>query len=107
MKKILYLALFVFGSCSNDKIEITKTEYQQLKNLEPKPMYPKPFELFTNGLDYGKTGIVLGSDGHDYLVINYANSSENVEHYIECAKCKKQNDSLYNLILYKLNNLNR
>ena len=45
---------------------------------------------------------MLGSDGHEYLIINLDLNSQSIEHYIECAKCKKQNDSLYSLILCPL-----
>ncbi len=37
-------------------------------------------------ISWAKHGIVLGSDGHEYLVTNNDNF-ENIEHYIDCVKC--------------------
>lgn len=98
--KILIIILFVLTliSCSGDdnSVTIPKQEYQKLIGDTIKPIYPKPFTLNTDGLNREKC-IVLGSDGHEYLVINYRNSSLNVEHYIDCVKCierTKTQDSL-------------
>jgi hypothetical protein len=96
--KTLTTILFVLAliSCGDDNsVTIPKQEYQKLIGDTIKPIYPKPFKLHTNGLN--GEGIVLGSDGHEYLVINYQNSSFNAEHYIDCVKCierTKTQDSL-------------
>jgi hypothetical protein len=96
MKKILLLiiAMFTLASCveNSDTVEISKEEYKQLKGDTIKPKYPKPFELYTDGLDYRNRneGIVLGSDQHEYLVTNFNNNSQNVEHYIDCELCQNR-----------------
>ena len=100
--KTLIIILFVLTliSCGGDdnSVTIPKQEYQKLIGDTIKPIYPKPFTLNADGLrSTGDDGIVLGSDGHEYLVINYQNSSFNVEHYIDCVKCierTKTQDSL-------------
>jgi hypothetical protein len=38
-------------------------------------------------LKYDEDGIVLGSDGHEYLVIDTKYSSQVITHYIECELC--------------------
>jgi hypothetical protein len=74
------------SSCE-DKVTISKDEYDKLKGDTLKSEYPKPFKLHTEGLDYGNSGIVLGSDKHEYLVVGYGNYGCNVEHYIDCKLC--------------------
>ena len=89
MKKLMILAtLFLVMACKKaDTVEISQEEYKVLKGDTIKPKYPKVFELYTDGLQYYDNGIVLGSDGHEYIITNYDAHSENVEHYIECEKC--------------------
>ena len=107
MKKFLLLigAMFILTSCveNNDTVEITKEEYKLLKGDTIKPKYPKPFELYCNGLKYTHSGIVLGSDQHEYLVINNQTNSENVEHYIDCEFCQKRKEELNLKIKYPEN----
>lgn len=71
-----------------DNVTISKDEYNKLKGDTLKSEYPKPFKLYTEGLSRSSydndTGIVLGSDNHEYLVWNYGAYSCNVEHYIDC-----------------------
>jgi hypothetical protein len=97
MKKILLLiiAMFTLASCveNSDTVEISKEEYKQLKGDTIKPKYPKPFKLYAEGLNNFEEGIVLGSDQHEYLVIDYNNSSENVEHYVDCELCVARKES--------------
>jgi hypothetical protein len=68
-------------------VTIPKQEYQKLIGDTIQPIYPKPFTLYDNVIVYGNDGIVLGSDGHEYLVTNNDRNSENVEHYMDCVKC--------------------
>jgi hypothetical protein len=85
-------------SCGNDDsvVTIPKQEYQKLIGDTIQPIYPKPFKLYDN-LGHGNDGIVLGSDGHDYLVIGNDMHSKNVEHYIDCVKCiERSQDSVKN-----------
>ena len=99
MKKLHQLYIFpilllsvgfslVVSSC-RDNVTISKDEYQKLKGDTLKSEYLKPFKLHTEGLVYDNpSGIVLGSDNHEYLVYNYGYNSCNVEHYIDCKLCK-------------------
>ena len=89
---LMLLMALIFTSC-NDNVTISKDEYNKLKGDTLKSEYPKPFELYTEGLSWGgdtNTGIVLGSDNHEYLVWNYGSYSCNVEHYIDCKLCKSR-----------------
>ncbi len=100
--KILIIILFVLTliSCGDDdnSVTIPKQEYQKLIGDTIKPIYPKPFKLNTDGIGYLRNGIVLGSDGHEYLVVtSYGHNAMNIEHYIDCVKCierTKTQDSL-------------
>ena len=82
-------------SCGNDDsvVTIPKQEYQKLIGDTIQPTYPKPFKLYDNVMAYTDDGIVLGSDGHEYLVISYGLNWENVEHYIDCVKCIKRSQN--------------
>ena len=90
MKKILIITtlLATVTSCS-DNVTLSKKEYQNLIGDTLKPKYPKTFGLCYEGLELYDNGIVLGSDKHEYLIISYGSSGQNVEHYIDCEKCKK------------------
>lgn len=86
---LMLLMALIFTSC-NDNVTISKDEYNRLKGDTLKSEYPKPFKLYTEGLSSydNDTGIVLGSDNHEYLVWNYGSYSYNIEHYIDCKLCK-------------------
>ena len=86
------ILLFTLVACekATDQVTISKEEYQKLKGDTLQSEYPKPFKLHREGLSYYDDGIVLGSDKHEYLVINYAYNSCNVEHYIDCKLCKER-----------------
>lgn len=90
MNKILIITIILTTviSCS-DNVTLSKKEYQKLMGDTLKPKYPKPFKLYREGLELGGNGIVLGSDKHEYLIIDYGVRSQSVEHYIDCEKCKK------------------
>ena len=80
--------MLLITSCEKSgTVEISQEEYKQLKGDIVKPKYPKPFELYTNGLGNYEQGIVLGSDQHEYLVIEFASNSRTVEHYVDCELC--------------------
>lgn len=84
-------ALLIFTSSCDDNVTISKTEYQKLKGDTVKSKYPKPFKLQDEGLGYDRpSGIVLGSDNHEYLVIWYNSNACNVEHYIDCELCESR-----------------
>jgi hypothetical protein len=94
MKKILsvLILLFTLVACetATDKVTISKDEYEKLKGDTLGSEYPKPFKLYTDQINPGDDGIVLGSDKHEYLVWNYGGNSCNVEHYIDCKLCKER-----------------
>ena len=87
MKKLIPFFLILIGCGSNNKeVTITKEEYKKLKGDTIKPEYPKPFKLL--GKRRGESQIVLGSDGHEYIELNWSNNTYNVLHSPECIKCK-------------------
>jgi hypothetical protein len=96
MKKFLLFIgiMLMLASCfeDSDTVQISKDEYRMLKGDTVRPKYPKPFELYTNGLSYQTTqnGIVLGSDQHEYLVTNFNSNTQSVEHYIDCELCQER-----------------
>lgn len=96
MKKII-LSLFILTStgCNSYTVEISKEEWQMLRGDTIQPKYPKPFKLYSDDLEDGEDGIVLGSDGHDYLVINNRLRAMNVEHYIECERCQRDTSQFH------------
>jgi hypothetical protein len=49
--------------------------------------YPKPFGIETTLPSNWEHGIILGSDNHEYLILN-DNNNETVMHYIDCKLCK-------------------
>ena len=89
---IFILTIITFVSCGGDdnSVTIPKQEYQKLIGDRIKPIYPKPFTLNTYGFEVWDDGIVLGSDGHEYLVTCYRCQQQNVEHYIDCVKCTER-----------------
>lgn len=81
-------------SCENNKVELTQEEYKRLigDTIKIKPEYPKHIKIYSGiqGQRHDLDGdIYLSSNGHDYLIIDHGYNSQNVEHYIECQKCKK------------------
>lgn len=86
MKKLIPFILILIGCGNNDQIVISKEEYKKLKGDTIKPEYPKPFKLL--GKRRGESQIVLGSDGHEYIELNWSNNRYNVLHSPECIKCK-------------------
>lgn len=104
MKKIA-IALFVgmvLTSCvekepETNTVTISKTEYEGLKTQDRD--YPKPFSM-TEKANNGDC-IVLGSDGHDYILTRIYVSS--LVHSPECPKCKEKEMQLNNLIYQLLN----
>ena len=97
----LFLVLAFIGCSSDDTVTISKDEYNKLTKDSIIDIYPKPFKINLNWIRFNKDdGIVMASDGHEYLVISGSTYSRNVEHYIECVKCSKRwkkIDSLLNL----------
>ena len=86
---LLLVGFSLLVSSCRDNVTITKEEYQKLKGDTLRSEYPKPFKLQDEGLGYDRpSGIVLGSDNHEYLVIWYNSNACNVEHYIDCKLCR-------------------
>jgi len=103
--KLIHIGIILFvltlTSCTDyyNKVTIPKLEYQMLTKDSLNPVYPKPFELYYYNIKDYEHGIVLGSDGHEYLVLYTGGHSKNVEHYIDCVKCierSKFQDSIKN-----------
>ena len=105
MKKILLIIAItsILVSCNKtDTVVLSQEEYKQLKGDTIKPKYPKPFELYTEGLGGFDIGIILGSDKHEYLLNDFNSSSGTTEHYVDCELCltrkQQEKEELYRLI---------
>jgi hypothetical protein len=101
MKKIiLVLAIISLASCkkAEDSIVISRDEYNQLKNQEVN-VYPKPFTYDDTDIPAGDAGVLLGSDGHEYLQSNSGMNSENLSHYVDCIKCAQRQEEFENRII--------
>lgn len=85
---VIILGSLLLFSCT-DNVVLTQEEYKQLKN-EPIPEYPKHFELYDDEIDSYESGICLGSDEHEYLVIDNHSHGKNISHYVDCKLCKPQ-----------------
>lgn len=103
MKKLfIILGVLTIVSCkkapNNERtLIITVDEYNRLKDGTA-VQYPKPFEFidYEDLIGNGKSGIVSGSDGHEYIVNKKGFDRESIIHSPECPKCKevKHNDLL-------------
>jgi hypothetical protein len=92
MKKLTtILLLFTLFSCGDDTVTISKSEYNELKGIKPKPKRTITFPENSNANNGFTWKIIKASDGHDYLE-NDGYHSYIIMHYVECNKCKK--DSL-------------
>ncbi len=96
---ILVLAIVCLASCkkAEDSIVISRDEYNQLKNKEVN-LYPKPI-TFQYSKDLSSiSGIILGSDGHEYLS-GYDRSERSLSHYVDCIKCEQRQIEFENRII--------
>ena len=101
MKRIiLVLALVCLASCkkAEDNIVISRDEYNQLKNQDVN-VYPKPFTVNDEEIDNRYNGILLGSDGHEYLETNHGLHAETLTHYVDCIKCAQRQQEFENRII--------
>ena len=91
MKKLtLTSSLFLLFSCgNNDTVTIDKQEYNRLKGVKSSE-YPKDFKIITS-MNCFTSGVVLGSDGHEYLITDKCSNGQNVDHYVDCKLCAKRN----------------
>lgn len=109
MKKILVLlAVISLASCkkvSSDSITISKEEYNKLNSGLNIQKYPKPFSIQNDdGGDLaGVSGIVLGTDGHEYLS-SYHRSERCLTHYIDCELCTQRRIEFENSVISALIN---
>jgi hypothetical protein len=62
---------------------------------EKKPTIIKPFSFDSSQLGIGSSGIVPGSDKHEYLVTHYLTDHQGIEHYIDCEFCLKREQATY------------
>ena len=93
MKKILLIFSIFLLSCGNDKVTISKGEYQKLKGSK----YPKIITVLSDDSYNAKQFEVwLGSDGHEYQSHKESHVDYQWIHYIDCELCFKRNkkDSL-------------
>ena len=88
MRKIIsIIGLFLLFSCVNSEtVEISKEEYNKLKNLPPE-------RILTVGTQQGCT-IVVASDKHEYYaqevgMSGYATGAIYL-HYVDCKFCAKR-----------------
>lgn len=90
MKKLITILSVLFLFSCNDKITISKEEYDELKRNTVKPEYPKPFKFKEPSFDanWVRWAIIEGEDNHEYLV-NSGGQSFAFIHYSDCKKCKK------------------
>lgn len=90
MKKLITILSVLFLFSCNDKITISKEEYDELKRNTVKPEYPKPFKFKEPSFDanWVRWAIIEGEDNHEYLV-NSGGQSFAFIHYPDCKKCKK------------------
>jgi hypothetical protein len=103
------LAVLFLASCkksNSDTITISKEEYQKLNSDIQK--YPKPFSI--QGNDGGDlesiSGIVLGSDSHEYLS-SYHRTERVLTHYVDCELCTQRRIDFENLIIGELNKIKK
>jgi hypothetical protein len=104
MKRIiLVLALVCLASCkkADNDIVISREEYNQLKNQDGH-MYPKPFAFDDKDIPSGGSGILLGSDGHEYLETNEGYNAETLTHYVDCIKCAQRQQEFENRIIREI-----
>ncbi len=86
---VLCIIVLSIVGCDDGVVTISQEEYNHLKeNNQLRTVYPKPFKLFDESLGVGDNGIILGSDNHEYLVINHNLNKESTLHYIDCELCK-------------------
>jgi hypothetical protein len=89
--------LLLVTSCNDpEMVVMSKKDFEKLTGDTSKYKYPKPFTLHTSEMKYfgNSDGIVLGSDNHEYLIIDFGRNSSSVEHYIDCELCQKRNSEL-------------
>ncbi len=104
MKRIiLVLALVCLASCkkAEDSIVISRDEYNQLKNQDVN-VYPKPFTVDDELIGDRYSGILLGSDGHEYLQTNHGLNAETLIHYVDCIKCVERQQEFENRIIREI-----
>lgn len=96
MKNLLILIVFSLTAfaCNEEKVTITKEEFNRLIKDSSTQGYPKPFELYDSNIDHGGSGIVLASDEHEYIIDKKGYHGRVVLHWIECERCNSRTDSL-------------
>jgi hypothetical protein len=112
MKKLLIaVTLLSLMGCRHEedysnRVTITKEEYNQLRNTTPE--YPKHFDLIGySGFEGFENAIILGSDGHEYLVTRSGYNNETQGHYIECKKCIAKEQHIEELLLEIIKNTSK
>jgi hypothetical protein len=103
-KTLIILSIIALVSCkkvpnNEQTLVITVDEYNRLKDGTA-VSYPKPFEYidYDDLIENGKSGIVLGTDGHEYIVNKKGFDRETFVHSPECPKCEaKLKEIIYQL----------
>lgn len=114
MKKIVLSCIMLsllMVSCkevpkNEDSVVISKEEYQQLKQSKVAE-YPKPFELVGYDDTGADAGIIMGSDGHEYLITRYGYNDETQSHYIDCKICLSRQQHLEDLLMEVIKNTSK
>lgn len=93
---ILLLLIFIMVSCNEDKIVLTKDQYNSLKNI-PQPEYPKEINIqhITGNYFQEKStylGHILLIDSCEYIFLDrYGDGGPILTHKGNCKFCKLRN----------------
>lgn len=111
MKKLLIACsiAILLSACKRvpdeDSVILTKKEYDILTQTKPSE-YPKPFYIMDydalNRDDDG--GILMGSDGHEYVITRNGYDDESQSHYIDCKVCMARQQHLEDLLMEVIKN---
>lgn len=97
MKYLLPILFIILTSCNSDeRVTITKTEYQKLKSDTKSQIYPKTInisDLETNSWNRNKFDVYIANDGHEYISQN-CDGYRQFNHYGGCKLCSNKLDTI-------------